>query len=195
MKKFTPQKAEAFRRLAKKIARAEGIPHSHALDRIAQEHGFANWSLLQRKGVAEPAAPDRTEPANPGLSDFARGSLKLPQSAAGQPAEGAYLLRFLEGAPVALYRSHQGGAAEIVPTRRDLFQYEGGFGWGYHGSGAQNLCYALAGSLFVGEGLSRSELSDRAMLLLENVISRLNNSMEYELSEAQLRSLTVQAMP
>lgn len=179
MQKFTSQKVEALRRLAKKIARAEGIPHSQALTRVAQEHGFANWSLLHKRGLIDLA--------NPQLSDFSRDNQKPLR--ARPPSEGVYLLRFVEGAPVALYRSHPGGTAEIVPTRRDLFQYVGGLGWGYHGSGAQNLCFALVGSLFEGHGLSKTELSERAMALLENVISCLSNSKEYEFSEDQLRRL------
>lgn len=187
MKKFTTQKVEAFRRLGKKVARAEGIPYSHALDGIAKEHGFKNWSMLQKKGLMEQESRDSTSP-QPQLSDFVRDN--RPPREAG---EGTYLLRYLEGAPVALYRSRPGGVAEIVPTRRDLFQYEGGFGWGYRGSGAQNLCFALAGKLFGRDRLSNAELAERALALLDNVISRLSNSMEYELSEAELRRQAIQA--
>lgn len=51
-------------------------------------------------------------------------------------AGGQFLLRIVEGAGVALYRHRGDGAAELVPTRMDLFEYPGGFGCGYGGSGA-----------------------------------------------------------
>ena len=176
MQKITVQKVEALRRLAKLLSRAEDICHSHALDRLAQDRGFKNWSMLQKNGVLDPESPQ--------LSDFVTNN---SAAAAHVEDEGVYLLRFLEGAPVALYRHRPGQTAEIVPTRHDLFNYAGGYSWGYHGSGPQNLSYALAGKIFQNERLSHSELSMRAMMLLENIISRLDGRIEYELQAVDLR--------
>lgn len=177
MQKITVQKAEALRRLAKHLSRAEDIPHSHALDRLAQGQGFKNWSMLQKNGVLDPEE-------GPQLPDFVTIN---PAAATHLEDEGVYLLRFLEGAPVALYRHRPGQTAELVPTRQDLFNYAGGYAWGYHGSGPQNLSYALAGKLFQNHGLSHVELSTRAMMLLENIISRLDGQVEYDLKAVDLR--------
>lgn len=51
---LTTAEIESMRRAAKKLARAEGIAYSHALDRFAQTSGYNNWSLLQK---AEPGLP------------------------------------------------------------------------------------------------------------------------------------------
>lgn len=180
VQKITNQKVEALRRLAKKLSREKSIPHSHALDRLAQDYGFKNWSMLQKNGIQDPLSLP--------LPNIAGSTDKMLEAAPRQDDEGTYLLRILEGAPVALYRHQQGNTAEIVPTRRDLFQYDGGYAWGYHGSGPQNLCFALVGKLFDGNRLTKSELSDRALTLLEKVISRLDNAKEYELKAIDLRA-------
>lgn len=54
------------------------------------------------------------------------------------------LLRKLMGADVALYQSTKDATPELLPSRYDLFKYRGGIVWGYKGSGAQNLAYAIA---------------------------------------------------
>lgn len=180
VQKITNQKAEALRRLAKKLCREKGILHSHALDRLAQDYGFKNWSMLQKNGIQDPLSLPHP--------DITLSTDKMFEAAARQADEGMYLLRILEGAPVALYRHRQGDTAEIVPTRRDLFQYDGGYAWGYHGSGPQNLSFALVGKLFQDKRLTNSELSDRALMLLEKVISGLDNAKEYELKAKDLRT-------
>lgn len=93
------------------------------------------------------------------------------------------LLRLVEGAGVALYRHRRNAAAEIVPSRRDLFDYPGGFGWGYSGSGARNLSYAIAAKLSEHEHLQGGELHRRAHLVLKHVISSpfLKSEREYDL--------------
>jgi hypothetical protein len=40
--------AEQLRRNAKRLSRTLSIPHNEALDRIAAQHGFKNWSLLAK---------------------------------------------------------------------------------------------------------------------------------------------------
>lgn len=49
---FSPAQLERFRREAKKLSRELSITHSEALDRIAAQHGFTNWSLLAKHSAA-----------------------------------------------------------------------------------------------------------------------------------------------
>ena len=49
------------------------------------------------------------------------------------------LLRIVEKACIALYQADDDSDPELLPTRYDLFEYRGGIGWGYLGSGAINL--------------------------------------------------------
>ncbi|WP_457322990.1 hypothetical protein [Roseateles sp. P5_E11] len=60
---------DQLRRDAKRLGRTLSIPHGEALDRIAAERGFKNWSLLakHRSGssngpTAPPAAPSQARP-------------------------------------------------------------------------------------------------------------------------------------
>lgn len=57
VQKFAIHKIEIMRRMAKKISHAEGISHGHALDRLAKEKGFKNWSLLQKNGIFDSSLP------------------------------------------------------------------------------------------------------------------------------------------
>lgn len=50
--KFTAHQTSRFKREAKKISRKLSIPHSNALDHIAYQHGFKNWSLLMKYSEA-----------------------------------------------------------------------------------------------------------------------------------------------
>jgi hypothetical protein len=70
-----------LRRAAKKLARAEGILHSHALDRLAKEHGYKNWSLLQKNSAPNPEKPhDQPRPDEVPELSFERLSMsKLSQ--------------------------------------------------------------------------------------------------------------------
>lgn len=58
---FSTAQLERFRREAKKFCRESSITHSEALDRIAVQLGFTNWSLLVKHSDAPPANI-RTEP-------------------------------------------------------------------------------------------------------------------------------------
>lgn len=48
---LTTSQVDNLKRAAKKLARQEGIPHSRALDRLANQRGYKNWSLLQKHAV------------------------------------------------------------------------------------------------------------------------------------------------
>lgn len=45
---ISPARADALKRQARRVKRSENISQSEALDRLALEEGFANWSLLSR---------------------------------------------------------------------------------------------------------------------------------------------------
>jgi len=57
---LTASQVDKLKRAAKKLAREEGIPHSRALDRLASERGYKNWSLLQKHAVPNPIPLHRT---------------------------------------------------------------------------------------------------------------------------------------
>lgn len=66
---FSAAQIEQLRRNAKRLGRTLSIPHSEALDRIAAELGFKNWSLLSKHSapasqpsVAPPSPPPSTPP-------------------------------------------------------------------------------------------------------------------------------------
>jgi len=48
---FTFFQIEKFKLHAKSISRSDGISHSAALDQLANENGFSNWSLLMKHAV------------------------------------------------------------------------------------------------------------------------------------------------
>lgn len=51
--RLTASAVERMKRDAKKLRKAEGIAHHEALDRIAAERGFRNWSLLAKAAESE----------------------------------------------------------------------------------------------------------------------------------------------
>lgn len=58
-----PAQIERLRRQAKKLGRERSTTHSEALDRIAVQNGFANWSLLAKHNGAPPASTPPSRPA------------------------------------------------------------------------------------------------------------------------------------
>lgn len=60
---FLPAQLDRFRREAKKLSRELSIPHSKALDRIASQHGVANWSLLAKHSNVAHLPPSVHQPA------------------------------------------------------------------------------------------------------------------------------------
>lgn len=59
LKIFTAHEVEVMRRDAKKRSRTSGVILAKALDQIAAEQGYRNWSLLQKNGRT---APDELQP-------------------------------------------------------------------------------------------------------------------------------------
>lgn len=61
---LSPLQVENLKRTATKRKRATpGLTHSEALDQLAIEHGYSNWSLLAK--AAQTAAPSTARPAIP----------------------------------------------------------------------------------------------------------------------------------
>jgi Glyoxalase superfamily protein len=45
---MTSNEIERLKREAKKLRKQEGTTHSQALDKLAQQKGYKNWSLLMK---------------------------------------------------------------------------------------------------------------------------------------------------
>jgi hypothetical protein len=112
-----------------------------------------------------------------------------PEGKADLHENASILLRVLEGAGVALYRHSAGTAAELLPTRRDLFQYQGGYAWGYEGAGATNLAHAIAGRIYEFDGLDAAELTLRANRIVEVLLARLNRDSPADLKVSEIKRL------
>jgi len=67
--RITRSQFEALKREAKRLKRASAMTHSQALDRVAKDNGFANWSLLA-KAVDAPAAAPQQLPHEVRLTGF-----------------------------------------------------------------------------------------------------------------------------
>lgn len=61
---YSSSQIDRFKREAKKLARELSIPHTEALNRIAIQQGFKNWSLLAKHSEGEPAG-QAAPPASP----------------------------------------------------------------------------------------------------------------------------------
>lgn len=58
---LTPARVEQLKRVAKKLVRAESIPLHEAHQRLANEHGYANWSLLHKNSIPAVLAAPSTQ--------------------------------------------------------------------------------------------------------------------------------------
>lgn len=99
------------------------------------------------------------------------------------------LLRFVEGAAVALYQHDASQRPELIPSRKDLYAYSGGYAWGCGGVGPVNLSFAIVGKLFEFDGFYKPELSRRARVVLDEVISKLDAESEHDLPVEKLKQL------
>jgi len=92
------------------------------------------------------------------------------------------LLRRVNGDRLA-YCQQDDNQLEILPSRNDLYMYDGSFSWGYKGTGCLSLAYAMA-ALFEGKDIN--VIDKYAKILLHNLISGLDGNKEYSLDEAIL---------
>ncbi|WP_275286843.1 DUF6166 domain-containing protein [Halomonas elongata] len=119
-----------------------------------------------------------------GLEDFDFSQVKnVTQADIANPAHGVsgmLLFRFVEDAPVVLYRHCDDSAAQLVIPRYDRFQYEGGFAWGYSGTGPQCLSHALAALIYPAIHV-REDQAEKAIEILDKVVSRLPADEEMDL--------------
>ncbi|GAB2562701.1 hypothetical protein ISP15_10530 [Dyella jejuensis] len=99
---------------------------------------------------------------------------------------GTILLRHVEGGGVAMHRFEEGGTAEAIPARYDLFKYNGGVNWGYKGTGVQALSYAVANIVLSLHGPTDAELHRCARAILDNVLCHLNGEEEHDVSTSYL---------
>ena len=99
---FSPQQLDSLRRAAKVSARARGIPHSRALDEIAAQHGYRNWSLLARAAnrVSKNAVPISARPSVDDMVEWFQSNHTLAvEESPWDSSEGGYLYPTLDGAP------------------------------------------------------------------------------------------------
>lgn len=99
------------------------------------------------------------------------------------------LLRFVEGAGVALYRHDDSQGAELIAPRRDLYDYSGGYAWGCGGAAPINLSFAIVGKVFEFDGFHKKELQRRARVLCSVVLRELEPGHEYDLPVETLMAL------
>ena len=62
---LTSARVEQLKRAAKKLVRAESVPLHEAQQRLANEHGYANWSLLHKHSMPAVQASPSIQPAQP----------------------------------------------------------------------------------------------------------------------------------
>ena len=84
---------QSLKRAAKAHSKANGCPHSEALDHVASEQGFKNWSLLMK---AAAAAPVPSQPAPPPSAEemvdwFKENHTRAVEESPWDSAEGGYL--------------------------------------------------------------------------------------------------------
>lgn len=77
MPSYTPPSIAQLKRAAKRLARLEGLSHSHALDRIAAANGEPNWSLLMKHRAVETLEAARPPLAFSRTLDDVLASLRL----------------------------------------------------------------------------------------------------------------------
>lgn len=108
------------------------------------------------------------------------------ETAASYFADGArceYLLRIVEDVHIAIRRCS--GSTQLLEPRPDLFQYEGGFAWGYLGTGVKSLAYALVADACEAQALSL-DIDQHAHALVLNLLSGLNGEREYTFTDLQI---------
>ena len=116
--------------------------------------------------------------------DFSKVKINPPKPTQDQ---AHVLLRTVEGAGVALWRESPTGQAELLPTRRDLFKYEGGYSWGYRGEGCKNLAFAIVGRAYEFDDLSPDDLYEKAIKLVETLIPTLEQHVDHDVTVTAIR--------
>jgi len=101
--------------------------------------------------------------------------------------DSTILLRIVEGAWVALFREDKGSSVEMLPPRPNLYQYDGGYAWGYSGSGPQNLAHAIAGRIYEFDSLKDTDVIGKAYQILDHFLSPLDKSKEYDLQVSDIK--------
>ena len=58
MHRFVPREVQALKKQAKRLKQLLDCSHSHALDKVAQQNGYTNWSLLQKHAAEKDSRKD-----------------------------------------------------------------------------------------------------------------------------------------
>jgi len=93
------------------------------------------------------------------------------------------LLRFCEMAPVCLLKIDSESIPELIPARYDLFPHDGGFAWGYEGSGVYSLAYAIISKLQIEipDLDTAIDIKYASQLLVKRLLSTKNQLFEHDL--------------
>lgn len=84
-----------------------------------------------------------------------------------------------------LFRPRDDASPELVIPRYDRFQYQGGYAWGYSGTGPKSLSHALSALAYPAIFVSEAQ-HEKALAILEKVVSRLDQDQEYDLPVAHI---------
>jgi transposase len=121
----TASQVERLKRAAKKLARQEGIPHSSALDRLAHELGYRNWSLLQKHAVP-PNPPLHRTPDDPVtehnyMSKLSQQKTRVLDAFEARTDDWTFgdFERALEESMGSRYRNYQDAKMTIIEADRD----------------------------------------------------------------------------
>ena len=100
-------------------------------------------------------------------------------------SNATYILRIVEGCPVVLYRDNPSGNACLLEQRRDLFEYSGGFAWGYGGTGPLFLAISILAH-HLGEDVIPTDEQRKKMLSL---LEMLPSNSEHDIESSKLVTL------
>ena len=135
--------------------------------RLSRTRRYEQFKDVRRKLIVERITFLLREARERSLRAFAK-RLHSPTIMAGSNYSGTpvtYLFRKVEGTSVVLIRHDQTGQTILLEPRRDLYKYDGGFAWGYRGTGPQFLTTSLLAHLLNGQDPSHEQF-DRMLTYL-----------------------------
>jgi len=120
----TASHVERLKRAAKKLARQEGISHSSALDRLAHELGYRNWSLLQKRALPNPHMHRTTDDPvteHTQMSKISQQKTRVLDAFEARTDKWTFgdFERALEESMGARYRNYQDGKMTIIEADRE----------------------------------------------------------------------------
>jgi len=103
----------------------EGITHSRALDRLANERGYKNWSLLQKHAISNPSNLHRTTddpvPENSVMNKISQQKVRVLDEFEARKDDWTFhdFESSLEKSMGARYGNYQTGKMTIIEADRD----------------------------------------------------------------------------